>query len=260
MLLQTAAAYSEHGLRLRIGDPGRLYSCLLRGDAESSFQTGGGMSVTDAYMFMTISRHLTPSTVFVIGNACGISTLSLAEIFPMATVDAIDNETEGPDSHWGTELTRAIAHKYFPKVNVTVGSSPQQLKEAMRAGSYDLVFVDGLHTNEQVRLDYHGVKPFLSERCVVVFHDVALTRMEVSWNKIKLDAAASGFSGFDATFTQFGSGILSRNVPDLESFLTLTCGSFSDISAGYHLGVPPRGILDLSLRRAYRGIRYRLKL
>ncbi|MBT4769063.1 MAG: hypothetical protein HOO00_00865, partial [Rhodospirillaceae bacterium] len=45
---------------------------------------------------------------------------------------------------------------------------------AARGRSYDVVFLDGLHNNEQVLLDFLGVLPYLANTTLVVWHDVAV--------------------------------------------------------------------------------------
>ena len=37
---------------------------------------------------------------------------------------------------------------------------------------YDLAFIDGLHTNDQVTKDFFAIEPYLADRAVVVLHDV----------------------------------------------------------------------------------------
>ena len=42
---------------------------------------------------------------------------------------------------------------------------------------YDIAFIDGLHTDEQVLLDFEAVQPHMAPKSVIVLHDVDLYKM-----------------------------------------------------------------------------------
>jgi hypothetical protein len=139
----------------------------------------------------------------------------------------IDAEVAGADNKRGSELTRLIASKYYPNVRLTIGFSPQDLAKAVRPGlmrdlhGYDLVFVDGLHTDEQQLKDFRGMIPYLSNQTVIVFHDVGLVNMRDSLQIIQKEARALGFDTFieTAKSTVFGLGVIGRDVDSLEQHL-----------------------------------------
>jgi predicted O-methyltransferase YrrM len=188
---------------------------------------GLGFHDTDIELFLKISEKLRAKSIFIIGNAFGYSTFVLSEIFTDAVVDAIDAEVEGLDNKRGSELTRLIASKYYPNVRLTIGFSPQDLAKAVRPGlmrdlrGYDLVFVDGLHTDEQQLKDFRGMVPYLSDRTVVVFHDVGLQNMRDSLKIIQKEARGLGFDTFieTAKSTVYGAGVIGRGVDSLEEHL-----------------------------------------
>jgi predicted O-methyltransferase YrrM len=190
-------------------------------------KTGLGFHDTDIELFLKISEKLRARSIFIIGNAFGYSTFVLSEIFNDAVVDAIDAEVEGKDNKRGSELTRLIASKYYPNVRLTIGFSPQDLAKAVRPGlmrdlhGYDLVFVDGLHTDKQQLKDFRGMIPYLSNQTVIVFHDVGLANMRDSLKIIQKEARALGFDTFieTAKSTVFGLGVIGRDVDSLERHL-----------------------------------------
>ena len=237
VLPKVIKGYEDHGFHVDLGNPSRLYATLREQSTGAEQGCGGGISVTDLALFTGLARVLSPSAIFVIGNAFGYSTFTLAELFPFAIVDAIDAECEGAENARGSELTRRIAASNYPNVSLTIGYSPQDLRRAMRSPSYQLAFVDGLHTPEQMVADYLGLEPFLDEASVVVFHDVALCRMTSAWAEILTLAEPHGFSGYEMAFTQFGLCVLIRGLVDAERYVESISAGFENHN--YHLGVPP---------------------
>jgi len=186
--------------------------------------TGGGFHESDIDLFIRISHLLAARSVFIIGNAFGYSTFCLAEIFKEAYIDVIDAEVEGEDNKLGSEITRIIAKRHYPNVKLTIGFSPQDTPKAIRPeamaqfGGYDLVFIDGLHTNEQIVKDFEGILPFLSPRCIIAIHDVGLCKMYQGFSKIREMATKNGFNGFISRirWTQFGTGLVARGIDNLD--------------------------------------------
>ena len=235
MLPKVIEAYAAQGLRVDMGNPASLPSCLIEKSTGKSLSTGGGISVSDAFLFSTISRMFNPAAIFVVGNAFGLSTFVLAESFPGALIDVIDAEAEGSDNARGSEITRKISQSHFPKVQLTVGYSPQDISKACRVPKYQMAFIDGLHTNEQMVKDFVGLCPFLDDKCVVVFHDVASHNMLDGWNEIIKLSSKNGFIGFEVSWTSFGVCVLVRALPMVQQYFESSAGGFRGIR--YHLGV-----------------------
>lgn len=226
MLQKVMFAYGEEGFRVDLGNPSRVYSTLISSKGSRTLSVSGGFTVTDAFVFSQIQRVFSPESIFVIGNSFGLSTFVLAELFPSALVDAIDAEIEGLDVAVGTELTRCMARRHFPNVQVTVGFSPQDLGKARRSENYGLIFVDGLHTNEQMLKDYYGMLPFVADECIFIFHDVAYAGMDIAWKSIMTYSQPLGFRGFPLGYTQLGTCLLARGKPELINFLQSVSNEF----------------------------------
>jgi hypothetical protein len=229
-------AYAEQGYRVDLGNPSRLGTILLDASDGRRISTGGGLTVPDVMLFAGLSRVISPEAIFVIGNAFGYSTFVLAELFPEALIDVIDAEADGPDNRLGSDLTRRISAEHYPNVNLTVGYSPRDIPRSVRARRYELVFVDGLHTNAQMVQDFHGIRPILSSDCIVVFHDVASAHMQTGWAEVRNTAEADGFEGFELAWTSVGVAVIVRGAPAAHEYLSLIGGRFERHK--YHVGIP----------------------
>jgi len=175
-------------------DEGLNYNEDLCRCLQGGFLPGGwGLLNADIEIFQRITRLLSSDAkAFVIGNAFGYSSVILGLLLASpgrGLVDAIDAEVEGECDNIGTVLTRRIAKAAGLNVQVTTGLSPQDVPRAMRSSHYDVAFIDGGHTNEQVVLDFFAVEPHLASQSVVVLHDVSSHNMHEgvaflpkSWN------------------------------------------------------------------------------
>jgi len=233
MLPKVTKAYREFGMKIDLGNPGRLYSTLIDLDAKRTINTSGGFTISDAFFFMQLQRSYEAKAIFIVGNSFGLSTFVLSEIYPIALVDAIDAEVEGLEARRGTELTRQIAARYFPNVQVTVGFSPQNIDLARRSAQYDLMFIDGYHSNEQMLLDFNGLLPYCADKCVIVFHDVGYAKMLAAWQTVQDLGKPLGFEGFTLGYTQFGTCVLARGDKDTTGFLSSIA---SDFNGPYKIG------------------------
>ncbi len=189
IISRVAEVYQEAGFGL--GEGWRASTHIQETKSGKMLRTGGGFHASDIELFLRISEKFPVRSIFIVGNAFGYSTFCLSEIFKGAVVDAIDAEIEGKDNRRGSEITRAIAQKHYPNVRLIIGFSPQDTPKAVhpdilkKLKGYDLVFIDGKHTNGQMVKDFVGLIPFLSPRCVVAFHDVGLYKMHQGFKAVK---------------------------------------------------------------------------
>lgn len=179
-------------------------------------------------LFLAIHDIFPARSIFIIGNAFGYSTFCLGEIFREACIDVIDAETEGQDNKVGSNLTRKIAERYYPSVRLTIGFSPEETPKAVRKevidkGGYELVFINGLHTNDQIYKDFNGISPHLAPNCIIVIHDVGLANLQPGFRAIREKASQLGFNSFISRliWTHFGTGLLARGFApsQFESYL-----------------------------------------
>lgn len=155
-------------------------------------QTGGSICRADTELFVSLSRLMTPNAIYAVGNAFGLSTITLGFVFPNIPIDVIDAETEGPDNHKGSEITRELIKRNQMNIRLFTGFSPQDTYKCLRTYEYNFVFIDGLHTNEQLFKDFCGIYSRLAPKCIVVCHDVICCGLQ---NGIK------AITNFDPNFT-----------------------------------------------------------
>jgi predicted O-methyltransferase YrrM len=198
-----------------------------------------GVSLSDILVFQWVAEAAPWKRVLVIGNAFGFSTCLLASLCPGCHVDAIDAEIEGAENRWGSELTRRFALSSFPGVQLTTGFSPQDIPTATRFDTYDFIFIDGMHTNEQLLADYRGIRSLRSEASVVYCHDVGMARMHAAWAHIRGELLNPGDEAYDLNFTSFGSTMVVRGIPELSRFLQETCRPLE--STYYYFGARGTG-------------------
>jgi hypothetical protein len=145
MLFKVLKAYKENGFTVDLGSPSRLYSVVIDDANKRTVNCSGGFTVTDAFVFTAISRVISPERILVIGNSFGLSTFVLAELFPSASIDAIDAEIENTETHLGSNMTWKLSQDYFPNVNLTIGFSPDDLPKVANGKKYNLIFVDAIN-------------------------------------------------------------------------------------------------------------------
>ena len=227
MLPNVINAYKKIGYSVDFGSPANLYSTIIDIKKKRTINCSGGFTVSDAFLFISISRLIEPNNILVIGNSFGLSTFVLADLFPNAKIDALDAELEDNEPQLGSEITREIAKADFNRVNLTIGFSPEDLPKVANGKSYDFIFVDAMHTNEAVLKDYYGIQGMISENCIIYFHDVANSNMFESWDIIKEHAKENDFRSFNFGFTQMGCTALVKGFPNLIKYFSNIQNDFS---------------------------------
>jgi len=179
-----------------------------------------GRSITkkEVSYFEKYKNQFNAPKIFIIGNAFGFSTFALNYIFENASIDVIDAESEGVHNKEGSRITNELIKENGFDINLTIGYSPQDIKTATRFEKYDIVFIDGMHTNEQVLKDFYGIKPYLKTDWICFMHDVRLASLQSSMNEIiknEHDIITSSIIELPEMLSESGMGIVSNNVPIL---------------------------------------------
>ena len=124
-------------------------------------------------------------------------------------------------------MTNDIGRELDLNVKAVKGMSPRNVESVVSGelgGEIDFCFIDGLHTNEQIVLDFNAVDPFLTKQGVVLFHDAISCGMEPGIAEIakKTSSTINYLQG-----TSSGMAILhSADHKEIET--TLTTFSFDD--------------------------------
>lgn len=190
-------AYRRHGYEIRTGlnpfyfaNPDAPFTRLIQADGQA-VSVGGGMAFQEVQFLESLfSAGLRPARILVIGNSFGWSALALAMLNPGATLVAMDAGLEGDSTSVGTVLTRAIAAEEGLDVRVVEATSPQDvprvIHDELSSGRLDVVLIDGFHANEQLRLDFAAILPFMSPACLVLCHDVLHWHMVEAFTSLNL--------------------------------------------------------------------------
>jgi len=178
--------------------------------------TGGGVTQLEVDYFNQYADEFPNPKIFIVGNAFGFSTFMFSKIFKNASIDVIDAEIEGSENKLGSEITRNIASKNNLDINLTIGFSPDDTPRARRYERYDIVFIDGLHSNEQLIKDFDGIKNHLNQEKFICFmHDIRLFSMQRAFDHI-IDSNKGMYDDYIVSLpdiiSQSGIGIVSKNV------------------------------------------------
>jgi predicted O-methyltransferase YrrM len=214
-------AYRQFGYQVLLSNPDCLPTRLSKDGRPLSISYG--ISLTDILLFQWIAASAPWRQALVIGNAFGFSTFVIAALCPGCFVDVIDAEVEGCENALGSDLTRKIASRFFPGVQLTKGFSPQDLPKVCRFSEYDFIFIDGMHTSEQLIKDFEGIRRLRSQNSAVYCHDVGMARMIQGWTYIKSHLLGWDDRPFDLHFTNFGCSLVLKGHEELKGFLEQTC-------------------------------------
>jgi predicted O-methyltransferase YrrM len=164
-----------------------------------------GISAQEVYFLEHLFAAVAVTKVFVVGNSFGWSTFAIAMLAPQAQVTAIELAGEPFTAKW-LDRTNQIAAEEALNVRVYKGSSPQDVAAVVARGGggpFDLFFIDGQHTNEQIILDCRAAFAHACESTVFLLHDVLMHNMvqgvdqfarESGWNMHLLWRTTSGMA------------------------------------------------------------------
>jgi hypothetical protein len=128
----------------------------------------------EVYFLECLFARLRPTSIFIIGNSAGWSSLALALLNPQARCVAIDagfdrNALEGLD------FTNRVAAEERLDLRAVKAVSPEGVAGVVAehmTEKIDFAFIDGYHTVEQVVRDFGAVRAHAAPACVYLFHDV----------------------------------------------------------------------------------------
>lgn len=136
---------------------------------------GLGIAMQEIYFLEHLFSVFQPRRILIIGNSQGWSTLAIALLLPNSVVAAMDAGFD-ENSVQGLDLTRRIAAATgLRKVRIFKAASPQDVASVVDSaleGSVDFAFIDGLHSNKQIVLDFQAIAARAAESTIYLFHDV----------------------------------------------------------------------------------------
>lgn len=94
----------------------------------------------------------------------------------------------------GINLTNAIIKENALNAFVAYGKSPKDTANVIKKHFHaplGMVFIDGLHTNAQLLLDFESTAPFCNERTMWVMHDVINWHLQNAFSTIAASLKAT---------------------------------------------------------------------
>jgi predicted O-methyltransferase YrrM len=222
------AAFAQEGIKVQAGDsetrtqdPDAQFAKAFLADG-SLLSSGAGIALGEVQL-LELLLESAGGHCLVIGNGFGWSAVALALMLRgRGRVVAMDACVEGLEGGRGLDLVNAIAARGGLALEGVESLSPRDLPEIVEGrlgGRLDLVLVDSLHTDEQMLLDYEGIRPYLAPGSLVFFHDVLNWRIQASFDEI---ARRDGRGSAVLHRTASGLGVLfppgAPCVPLLEAF------------------------------------------
>jgi hypothetical protein len=191
VFLKLVRLYKEYGYQIRTGlFPPHFYNfagaagTVIEKDA-LKLRTGGGIGMDEVHLIEDLCAVQQPRGVFIIGNAFGWSSFAFAYAF-RAPVLALDAGLEGADNMVGIKLTNHIAEQEHLPVWCIYGRSPQDVRATLADHMPqlpDLIFIDGLHTNIQLRADFDATFAVVPQ-ATFLFHDIVNCKMQAAFRQI----------------------------------------------------------------------------
>ncbi|HHB79897.1 MAG TPA: class I SAM-dependent methyltransferase, partial [Saprospiraceae bacterium] len=137
------------------------------------------------WMFRLLN-FLKPTNILEIGTSLGLSALYMQA----AALDAQLITLEGnPDSAQVAKRNFSI-FPYAKHIEVEVGRFEELLTPALqKLGQVDFIFMDGNHQEIPTLAYFEQIRPFLSEKSVIVLDDIYWSEgMAKAWNTLRNDA------------------------------------------------------------------------
>ncbi len=153
-----------------------------------------------AFLFKLVN-HLKPKHILELGSSLGLSSLYLHYARRQAKIQTIE----------GSEAIGTIAKNIHRQLSATIelhiGTFQEVLPEILSADDpIDLVYIDGHHSYEATLWHHEVLKPYLSDRAVLIYDDIYWSEgMARAWEEINTDPA------FSICLDLYQFGILIKN-------------------------------------------------
>jgi len=179
-------------------------------------------------MFMV--ELMRPSVIVELGTQYGVSYCAFCQAVKALNLDtrcfAVDTWQGDPHAgEYGDEVLKDLRQYHDPLYGTfsrLIKSTFDEALSSFEDGTVDLLHIDGFHTYEAVRNDFINWLPKLSERGVILFHDIYVKRDDFGvwklWDELKTQ-----YPHFDLSHG-YGLGVLvigKNAIPALDILLNV---------------------------------------
>lgn len=143
------------------------------------------MSPLKAKWMFRLINWLKPDNILEIGTSLGLSTLYMQA----AALDAEIITLEGNPSSIQIAQRNFSIFPYGNKIQILEGRFENTLPKALqKLGKVDFVFMDGNHQKEPTLQYFEQIRPFLTEKSVVILDDIYWSEgMADAWKQLQND-------------------------------------------------------------------------
>ena len=141
----------------------------------ASFVSSSASDQKKGALLFHLARHFKPKNILELGTNLGLGTAYLASANRLSKVISLEG---------CPQLSQAARHilgsaKIRNAEIVTGKFSNNLLRVCREIKEIDMVFIDGDHNYQATIENYQTIKPFLSDRAVVIFDDIYLSLIHI---------------------------------------------------------------------------------
>jgi len=142
-------------------------------------------SVWQCRIMFNLVNYLRSSEILELGTSLGVSTLYLAHANKAGNITTIEGDPE----------VAKIAGSHFvnfnlENINLKVGNFDDVLPNQIKGQKYDLIFIDGNHTESATIKYFEMLMPHLTEKGAIVFDDIHWSPgMQSAWEYVKTNGS-----------------------------------------------------------------------
>ncbi len=139
------------------------------------------VSSTEGSLLYGLVQYFKPTNVIELGTGAGIGSMymtSADENIPLYTI-------EGNADMYSIASDIFKKYRYF-NIHIQHGTFDEALPSTLkRAGSAQMVFIDGDHTSHGLFRYYNQIRPFLTKTSILILHDIYWSDdMQMAWKKM----------------------------------------------------------------------------
>jgi len=169
-------------------------------------QSEASLDKKDLELVLKILQDREINNILEIGTWKGFSTRMWIQAFAPQFLVTIEKDMKLPDA---VEVEHPDYH-YLWYRDSGHGITKEEVQRLKKTREFDLLFIDGGHLYQEVRLDWINYSPMVKQGGVILFHDIKfdqeLCQVSILWERLKEQyhyvevRAGNGSTGFGILF------------------------------------------------------------